>query len=110
MPVDFSEILVNGVSSRALFNLEEANEVFQSEGIEAFRKFELENEDLAVELGAAFYLVKSLLQLNSIANTQIVEVVVMSRNSPETRMFVLNSIKKLELHSSLKALNHIARN
>jgi 5'-nucleotidase len=110
MPVDFSEILVNGVSSRALFNLEEANEVFQSEGIEAFRKFELENEDLAVEPGAAFYLVKSLLQLNSIANTQIVEFVVMSRNSPETGMFVLNSIKKLELYSSFKPLSHIARN
>lgn len=97
MPVDFSEILVIGVSSRALFNLEEENEVFQKGGIEAFRKFQLDNEDKALEPGAAFYLIKSLLQLNSIANKQIVEVVVMSRNSPETGMRVLNSVEKFEL-------------
>lgn len=97
MPVDFSEILVVGVSSRALFNLEEENEVFQKEGIEAFRKFQLENEEKSLEPGAAFHVIQSLLQLNTIANKQIVEVVVMSRNSPETGMRVLNSIEKFEL-------------
>jgi 5'-nucleotidase len=97
MAVNFSEILVIGVSSRALFNLEEENRVFQEEGIEAFRKFQLENEDKALDPGAAFYLIESLLQLNQIANKQIVEVVVMSRNSPETGMRVLNSIEKFNL-------------
>jgi|GEM_PF-6976552 len=43
MPTDFSEILV-GVSSRALFDLEKVNEVFDKEGIEGFRKFQLEHE------------------------------------------------------------------
>jgi len=104
MPVNFSEILVIGVSSRALFNLEEENEVFQKDGIQAFRKFQLDNEDKALEPGAAFYLIKSLLQLNSIANKQIVEVVVMSRNSPETGMRVLNSIEKFELPITRVAL------
>ncbi len=33
MAVDFSEILVVGVSSRALFNLEKENEIFNTEGI-----------------------------------------------------------------------------
>ncbi len=37
MPVDFSDILVIGVSSRALFDLEQENDVFQKEGIEAFQ-------------------------------------------------------------------------
>jgi 5'-nucleotidase len=97
MPVDFSEILVVGVSSRALFNLEEENEVFQKEGIEAFRKFQLENEEKELQPGAAFHVIQSLLQLNAVANKQIVEVVVMSRNSPETGMRVLNSIEKFEL-------------
>lgn len=97
MPVDFSEILVIGVSSRALFDLESENEVFQNEGIEAFRKFQLDNEDQELKPGAAFYLVKSLLELNKIAKKQIVEVVVMSRNSPETGLRVLNSIEKYEL-------------
>jgi 5'-nucleotidase len=98
MPVNFSDILVVGVSSRALFNLEEENLVFQNEGIEAFRKYQLENEEKTLEPGAAFHLIESLLELNKIANKQIVEVVVMSRNSPETGLRVLNSIEKFNLN------------
>lgn len=97
MPVDLSEILVVGVSTRALFNLEKENKVFEEEGIEAFRKYQLDNEDELLEAGTAFYLVRSLLELNKIANRRIVEVVVMSRNSPETGMRVLNTIEKYNL-------------
>ena len=81
MPIDFSDILVVGVSSRALFDLEKENEIFDSEGIEGFRKFQQENENEPLEHGTAFYLVKSLLELNNQANKRIVEVVVMSRNN-----------------------------
>lgn len=97
MPVDFSQILVVGVSTRALFNLEEENKIFEEQGIDAFRKFQLENEDVLLESGAAFHLVKSLLDLNKVANKKIVEVVVMSRNSPETGLRVLNTIEKYNL-------------
>ena len=45
MSVDLSQILVVGVSTRALFNLEVENEIFQNQGIEAFRKYQLEKED-----------------------------------------------------------------
>ena len=45
MGLDFSEILVIGVSSRALFDLEKENEVFDKEGIEGFRKYQLEHEN-----------------------------------------------------------------
>ena len=45
MSLDLSEILVIGVSTRALFNLENENEVYANQGIEAFRKFQLENEE-----------------------------------------------------------------
>ena len=105
MPVDLSEILVIGVSTRALFNLEKENEVFDKEGIEAFRKFQLENEDEPLVPGTAFHLVQSLLQLNKQAEKQIVEVVVMSRNSPETGVRVLNSIKKHALEITRVALS-----
>lgn len=97
MPVDLSEILVVGVSTRALFNLEKENKVFEEEGIEAFRKYQLDNENELLEAGTAFYLVRSLLELNKIANKRIVEVVVMSRNSTETGMRVLNTIEKYNL-------------
>lgn len=97
MPVDLSEILVVGVSTRALFNLEEENKIFEEKGIEAFRDFQLKNENEELEAGTAFHLVRSLLELNKVANKKIVEVVVMSRNSPETGMRVLNTIEKFGL-------------
>lgn len=97
MPINLSEILVIGVSSRSLFNLEEENKVFEEQGIEGFRKFQAEKEDEILEPGTAFYLVKSILELNNQANKKIVEVVVMSKNSPETGVRVLNSIKHLGL-------------
>lgn len=105
MPVDLSEILVIGVSTRALFNLEKENEVFSNEGIEGFRKYQLENENELLEPGTAFHLVQSLLQLNKQANKPIVEVVVMSRNSPETGVRVLNSIKQHKLEITRVALS-----
>jgi 5'-nucleotidase len=104
MAVNLSEILVVGVSTRALFDLEIENEVFENEGIESFRKYQLENEEQLLKPGTAFYLVQSLLQLNKIANKKIVEVVVMSRNSPETGVRVLNSIQKHDLEITRVAL------
>jgi 5'-nucleotidase len=97
MAIDLSNILVVGVSTRALFDLEKENEVYDNQGIEAFRKYQLENEDKILQPGTAFYLVKSLLELNKIANKQIVEVVVMSKNSAETGFRVLNSIEQHNL-------------
>ncbi|MDO9001599.1 MAG: 5'-nucleotidase [Bacteroidota bacterium] len=94
MPVDLSEILVVGVSSRALFNLEKENEIFNSEGITGFRKYQLEHEDEPLDLGTAFHLVQSLLHLNEDAKKRIVEVVVLSRNSPETGVRIMNSLAK----------------
>lgn len=97
MALDFSEILVVGVSSRALFNLEKENEIFQTQNIEGFRQYQLEHENELLTEGTAFPLIKSLLKLNEIASKQIVEVVVMSRNSPETGVRVLKSIKHFNL-------------
>jgi len=97
MAVDLSQILVVGVSTRALFDLEVENGVFESEGIAGFRKYQQEKENNPLKPGTAFYLVQSLLELNKQANKPIVEVVVMSRNSPETGVRVLNSIREHNL-------------
>lgn len=105
MALDLSEILVIGVSTRSLFNLEKENEIFDTEGIEGFRKYQLEKEGELLEPGTAFHLVQSLLQLNKQAEKRIVEVVVMSRNSPETGVRVLNSIKKYDLDITRVALS-----
>ena len=105
MPLDISQILVIGVSSRALFDLEEENKIFDKKGIEGYRQYQLENEDRALNPGTAFYLVKSLLELNNQADKRIVEVIVMSRNSPETGVRMLNSIKNHNLDISRVALS-----
>src|SRR5690606_1696808 len=97
MPLDLSDILVVGVSSRALFDLEEENEIFNKEGISGYRKYQQEHEDVLLNPGTAFHLVQSLLHLNSDAKKRIVEVVVMSRNSPETGVRIMNSVREHKL-------------
>lgn len=99
MPVDFSKILVVGVSSRALFDLEEEDQIFREKNIRGFREYQLDNEDKLLEKGTAFPLVEALLKLNTHVDKKspIVEVVVMSRNSPETGIRVLKSIEHYKL-------------
>lgn len=98
------EVLTVGVSTRALFNLEKENEVYETEGIEKFRDFQQINENEILNPGTAFYLVKNLLDLNRVAGKVIVEIVVMSRNSPETGFRVLNSIAHHKLGITRLAL------
>jgi 5'-nucleotidase len=105
MPIDLSDILVIGVSTRALFDLEKENQVFEKEGIEGYRKYQLENENKPLEPGTAFYLIQSLLELNKQAKKRIVEVIVMSRNSPETGVRILNTIKNSDLDITRVALS-----
>ncbi len=105
MAVDLSKILVVGVSSRALFDLEEENKIFAEKGITEYRQFQLDNETKPLNKGAAFYLVESLLRLNSEADDRIVEIVVMSKNSPETGVRMLNSIAEYGLDITRIALS-----
>ena len=86
------------VSSRALFNLEAENRIFEEEGLSAYSKYQIEHEDDILEPGTGFELVKALLQLNEIgSNRRRVEVLIMSRNSADTGLRVFNSIEKYEL-------------
>lgn len=97
MPVNFSKILVVGISSRALFNLEEEEQIFRDQNIRGFREYQLTNEDKLLEKGTAFPLIEALLKLNAHVEKPIVEVVVMSRNSPETGVRVLKAIEHYRL-------------
>ena len=93
MATDFSKLLVIGVSSRALFDLEEENRIYKEQGIQEYRKYQYDNENEKLNKGTAFALVERLLGLNKQTDKRIVEVIVMSRNSPETGVRMLNSIK-----------------
>lgn len=104
MPTDLSNVLVIGVSSRALFDLEKENQIFEEQGIKGYRNYQQDNENSLLEPGTAFHLVKNLLNLNNLADEKIVEVIIMSRNSPETGVRMLNAIKNYSLDITRMAL------
>jgi len=94
MPVSLDNLLVVGISSRALFDLEAEEAIFRTQGLEAYRRHQIEHENEILKLGAGFALVRALLRLNVLVHNQrFVEVVIMSRNSSETSMRIFNSIR-----------------
>lgn len=95
--MDLSSVLVIGISSRSLFDLETSNRIFEEEGLEAYRRYQFEREKEPLEKGTAFPLVEALLGLNEKAGKQVVEVIVMSRNSPDTGLRVFNSVSHYAL-------------
>ncbi|OFZ73507.1 MAG: 5'-nucleotidase [Betaproteobacteria bacterium RBG_16_64_9] len=98
MPATFDGKLVVAISSRALFDLEESNRVFEEQGIEAYYQYQLEHEDQVLEPGIAFALVKKLLALNSRAPARPrVEVILLSRNTADTGLRVMHSIERYKL-------------
>lgn len=105
MGLDLSDVLVIGISSRALFDLEDSNDLFIKEGLDAYRAHQLENEKEVLKKGTAFALVKALLHLNVISGKKLVEVIVMSRNSPDTGLRVFNSIAHYGLAISRAAFS-----
>lgn len=91
--------MVIGISSRALFDLTIENEIFEREGVEAYCKYQVEHEKDILKPGSGFGLVQSLLQLNEYSSDRdLVEVIVMSRNSPDTSLRVFNAIKHYGLN------------
>ncbi|MCG2633642.1 MAG: 5'-nucleotidase [Gammaproteobacteria bacterium] len=94
MVLDLSNTLVIGISSRALFDLETEDELFRSEGLEAYCRFQIENEDRQLEAGTGFPLVRALLNLNNlVADKRLVEVIIMSRNSADTSLRISHSVE-----------------
>lgn len=86
--------LVVGISSRALFDLEESHRVFETEGVDAYCRYQIERENDVLEPGVAFTLVEKLLRLNTLGEQKNrVEVVLLSRNSADTGLRVFNSIQ-----------------
>jgi 5'-nucleotidase len=98
MPVTFDGKLVVAISSRALFDLEASNRVFEEEGVEAYWKYQLDHEDEVLAPGIAFPLVRKLLRLNRLSPERPrVEVILLSRNTADTGLRIMNSIRHYEL-------------
>lgn len=94
MPYDLQNKLVVAISSRALFDLEYENQIYEDRGLDEYREYQIKHEDKTLGRGTAFSLIKALLSLNDGFENPIVEVIIISRNSPETGMRVFNSIEE----------------
>lgn len=63
MSYDLSKPLVIGISSRALFNLEQENKIFEEQGVEAYEAYQVAHENEILQKGAAFQLIKAFLRI-----------------------------------------------
>lgn len=93
--IQTSTKLVIAISSRALFDLDESNAVYEQQGVEAYGKYQVDHENDILQPGVAFPLVKKLLKLNKFGS--FVEIILLSRNSADTGLRIFNSIQHYEL-------------
>lgn len=101
MPYPIDKKLVIAVSSSALFNMEESDSVYKAQGINKYREYQEKNIDRTLEKGVAYPFIRRLLSLNkSFPEEMPVEIVLFSRNSPETGLRAFRSIKKYGLNIS----------
>ncbi len=103
MAFQVDDKLVIGVSSRALFDLQEENRIFEEHGLAVYEAYQREHENVLLKPGTAFPLVKALHNLN-LGDRQLTEIVIMSKNSTDTSMRIFNSIEHYGLDITRAAL------
>lgn len=91
MAFNLKDKLVIAVASSALFDLTDSDKVFREQHESAYRMYQRENEKTPLGKGVAFSLIKRLLSLNT-ADDHLIEVILLSRNDPDTGLRVFNSI------------------
>jgi 5'-nucleotidase len=90
MPASLDGRLVVAISSRALFDFEEENRLFEGEDDRAYMALQLARLEQPARPGVAFSLVRKLLAFNQ-PDRPRVEVVILSRNDPVSGMRVFRS-------------------
>lgn len=98
MPYPIEEKLVVGLASSALYDLSEADSVFRGKGESAYREYQRAHVDEPLPKGVAFPFIRRLLNLNRIYPQQEpIEVILLSRNDPDTGLRVMRSIAQHDL-------------
>ena len=86
--------VVIAISSRALFDLDDSNRIFEEKGLEDYIKYQIEHEDEILAPGVAFPLIKKLLEIKYLHNGEnVFEVILISQNDANTGLRVFNSIE-----------------
>ena len=103
MAVTLDNKLVVGISSRALFDLEYENTIYEEQGLQAYLAYQRDHEQDILKPGTAFHLIRALHKLND-GDEQLVEIIIMSKNSADTSLRIFNSIEHYGLDISRAAL------
>ena len=101
MPYPIDKKLVITVTSSALFDMRESDEIFRTQGVDGYRQYQEENIDKTFEKGVAFPFIRRILSLNEVfQEEQPIEVVLFSKNSPDAGNRAMRSIAKYGLNIS----------
>ena len=94
--------LVIGISSSALFDLSESDKIFREDGEKKYCEYQKKHEKTPLKKGSGFPFIQKLLSINTLLDLSEppIEVVLLSRNSPETGLRVFNSIEYYNLDIS----------
>lgn len=103
MAMSLDNKLVVGISSRALFDLEYENTIYEEQGLQAYLAYQRDHEQDILKPGTAFPLIRALHKLND-GDEQLVEIIIMSKNSADTSLRIFNSIEHYGLDISRAAL------
>ena len=96
MAVTLDDKLVVAISSRALFDFEEENRVFDPLDPRAYMELQQARLEVPAKPGVAFQLVRKLLAFNT-PQARRVEVVILSRNDPVSALRIFRSAKEAGL-------------
>lgn len=92
MPYSVEGKIVIAISSSALFDMSESDKIFREHGLVAYKEHQRQNIDVPFEKGVAFPFVSRLLKVNKdFPSARPVEVILMSKNSPESGLRAFNS-------------------
>jgi len=97
MAYNLQDKLVIAISSRALFELEEENAIYDNEGLESYYTHQLENLEKPLQRGSAFRFVQNLLSINKKFDNKLIEVIILSRNNAATGLRIGRSIEHYNL-------------
>ena len=96
--------LIIGISSRALFDLDESHKIYKDEGLKSYANYQIDNENKTLKPGQAFNLVQKILRINDLyEKSDRVEVILLSRNTSDTGLRIRNSIEDHKLNISRAA-------
>ena len=97
MAYDLQDKLVIAISSRALFDLEKENAIFDKEGLESYYLHQLTHLNSPLGKGSAFRFVQNLLAINKKFDNKLIEVIILSRNNAATGLRIGHSIEHYAL-------------